>query len=707
MARRDSVLEQLKKRAGKAGLASALALTFVAAPAAANCLDIAASAGSISTNCQQTAENQALPSFKRGIAAFNTARAHLAAAASTSNSSSSYASAVSWIDESYRGLSDSFLMSADRRGLGLSNNDWKKWQAARAGFQYDRSMSMARALLGISTIKPFVATSVCASELDCLNKAIARVESDSVVAPFAPAGNYAGDPRYNEFYFQRAALYSARGELPDADRAIDNYRKILDSARPERKAEASVALEQVALKLANENLARGGISINQAIRYFGIARAARPNSAVANSGLGRSYLAFCRDQASLAAQRLPNCLSASEAFKSALAAPDANQLEAQLGIGEALAVAASQQLILNPSDPSIARYRQDSADAYARAASAGGGNAKAKLELAKALQASQPERAFEAFRDYVGFELSYPDWFAADAASPVSSQFLQRLGSVGGSETRRNIGESILAMYKIRPAPGGVRKDVGVSLLNAALQAQPILADASNELGKLHLVAPVDRLAARAAFNGVIASTGGANGPPVQGREKMRAEAFYQLSQIEAETAGSTTRAGTTPAGLKYARDAFALDSADPRFKKAACIAYIVSFKYSDADRGSDSWCSGISGADGQLLLGMFNLRVAQTAPPAQKSRLRNEARFAFNQGKGLITRSADGLTVAKFESEWRNAPPSMSVASLLEFGIAKADACDRINVRLSLPQDEVTRASNQFDFFQVGLCNG
>ncbi len=685
---------------------SAWAVAVMAGPAAANCLDIAAPANSISTACEQSAKNEGLASYKRGVAAFNTARAHLVAAAAASNPSLSYASAVTWIEDSYRGLSDAYLMSADRKGLGLNNSDWKKWQAARAGFQYDRSIAKATALRGIATSEPIPPNSVCVSKLDCLNKAIDGVADDKIALPFAPFGTNKGDARYNEFFYQRALMFAARGELPDSDRAIDNYRKVLDSARPERKTEAAAALEQLALKLANENLARGGTSINQAIRYFGIARAARPASSVASIGLGKSYMAYCRDQASVAAQRLPNCLSASDAFKSALTAPDANQLEAQLGIGEALMVAATQQLILNPSDPSVARYRQESSDAYARAASAGGGNAKAKLELAKALQATQPLQAFEAFRDYVGFELSYPDWFAADAGSPVGSQFQQRAAQVAGSEARRNIGESILAMYKIRSASGGIRKEVGVSLLNAALQAQPILADASNELGKLHLVAPVDRAAARAAFNGVINSTGGPNGPPAIGREKMRAEAFYQLSQIEAETAGSANGASITPAGLKYARDAFALDSADPRFKKAVCIAYIVSFKYSASDPGSASWCSGISGADGQLLLGMYNLRVAQTAPDAQKKRFRDEARFAFNQGKGLIPRSADGLTVAKFESEWRNAPAAMAVSSLLEFGIAKADACERINVRLSLPNDEIARASSQFDFFQVGSCS-
>ncbi|MDP3459906.1 MAG: hypothetical protein Q8S09_11600, partial [Hyphomonas sp.] len=592
----------------------------------------------------------------------------------------------------------------------------RKWQKApRAGFQFDRTMALATALRGLALADPFVSGPVCASKRDCLNKAITQLESDSIPAPFAAQGKAQGDWRYNEFYYQRASLYVERGDISDADRAIDDFRKVLNSSRPERRSDAGPALEQLALRLATESLARGGTSINQAIRFFTIARDARPDNAAANVGLGESYLYFCRDSTSTAAQRLPNCLSASDAFKGALAAPGAYQLEVQLGIGEALLAAANQQQILNPRDPSISRYRQESSDAYARAASLGGGNALAKLQLARALQATQPDRAFEAFRDYVGFELSYPDWFDAGAGSVVGTQFQQKVSAIGNGETRRNIGEAALAMYKLRPSPDGLRKEVGISLLNAALQAHPMLADASSELGKLHLIPPVDRIAARLAFNGVINSTGGPNGPPATGREKMRAEAFYQLSRIEAETAGSPTRASTTPLGLKHALDAFTLDSAEPRYKKAACIAYIVTFKYTVADPGNASWCSGNSGADGQLLLGMYHLRVARTAPAAKKKQIREEARRAFRQGQALVPSPDEGSPVMEFKSEWPNAPAEMSVRRLLDYGEAVVDFCDGTSVRLPMPNSEVARASGQFGFFGVGIdfdvgvnsCNG
>jgi hypothetical protein len=712
----NSVLKRLRKRLLKSGLASVAAVILIAAPAAANCLDLAAPASAISTNCKKSAQNEGLKSYQRGIAAFNTARALLASASSSSGSANVYAEAATWIDESYRGLSDTSLMSPNRETLGLSSGEWRKWQKApRAGFQFDRKMALATALKGLALADPFVSGPVCASKRDCLNKAITQLESDSIPAPFAAQGKAQGDWRYNEFYYQRASLYVERGDISDADRAIDDFRKVLNSSRPERRSDAGPALEQLALRLATESLARGGTSINQAIRFFTIARDARPDNAAANVGLGESYLYFCRDSTSTAAQRLPNCLSASDAFKGALAAPGAYQLEVQLGIGEALLAAANQQQILNPRDPSISRYRQESSDAYARAAGLGGGNALAKLQLARALQATQPDRAFEAFRDYVGFELSYPDWFDAGAGSVVGTQFQQKVSAIGNGETRRNIGEAALAMYKLRPSPDGLRKEVGISLLNAALQAQPMLADASSELGKLHLIPPVDRIAARLAFNGVINSTGGPNGPPATGREKMRAEAFYQLSRIEAETAGSPTRASTTPLGLKHALDAFTLDSAEPRYKKAACIAYIVTFKYTVADPGNASWCSGNSGADGQLLLGMYHLRVARTAPAAKKKQIREEARRAFRQGQALVPSPDEGSPVIEFKSEWPNAPAEMSVRRLLDYGEAVVDFCDGTSVRLPMPNSEVARASGQFGFFGVGIdfdvgvnsCNG
>ncbi len=74
---------------------------------------------------------------------------------------------------------------------------------------------------------------------------------------------------------------------------------------------------------------------------------------------------------------------------------------------------------VNPANGNILLYNQASVDAYAQAASGSGGNAKAQLSLANALKSTQPDRASEAYRQYVAMELAYPDWIAADWQSPV------------------------------------------------------------------------------------------------------------------------------------------------------------------------------------------------------------------------------------------------------------------------------------------------
>jgi hypothetical protein len=46
-----------------------------------------------------------------------------------------------------------------------------------------------------------------------------------------------------------------------------------------------------------------------------------------------------------------------------------------------------------------------------------------------------------------------------------------------------------------------------------------------------------------------------------------------------------------------------------------------------------------------------------------------------------------------------------MSIATLLEFGRAKAIACNGASVNLALSPADISAASSQFDFFQVGSC--
>ena len=116
-----------------------------------------------------------------------------------------------------------------------------------------------------------------------------------------------------------------------------------------------------------------------------------------------------------------------------------------------------------------------------------------------------------------------------------------------------------------------------------------------------------------------------------------------------------------------------------------------MTFKPTAEDPGNASWCSGIGGADGQLL------------PASRRNALRDEAQSAFIQGKGLVAQAADASPV--FVSDWPSAPASMSIATLLEVGRAKAIACNGASVNLALSPADISAASSQFDFFQVGAC--
>ncbi|KJS38208.1 MAG: hypothetical protein VR74_06215 [Hyphomonas sp. BRH_c22] len=687
------------------GLLFALAMPAYAAPSTAGCLEISAPESKISQQCESIAASPSLKGYEAGIASFNAARAYLGQASGAANSTGHFVKAAELLSTSFNRLTDTDLLSPDRGTLGFSKKEWKKWQKAPlAGFRFDRSLAYASALEGLANAAPFVATSVCSSQQDCRSKALTRLASEEIAAPFAPRGSAQGDWRYNEFYFRRGALYQARGQLADTDMAIDNFKTVLSSRRPERKSDAAIAMEAMALRVADENRARGGMSLGQAIKYYSVALVAKPDSGRAQEGLGQSYLQLCRETSTTPAQRVTDCLSARNAFDAAKGLAGADQTLVFLGLGESLSVAAAELAKVSPGDGNILLYKQASVDAYAQAASGSGGNAKAQLMLANALKATQPDRASEAYRQYVAMELAYPDWIAADWQSPVGPLFQQKVFALPSLEDRRSVAEAIMALYEARSVTNGLRKDVALSLLNAALAAQPSLIEASLKVGRLHLAPPANGAAANTAFLNVVNATGGPNGPPSVGREKERAEAFYELGRAEALKSSSATRAQTSAAGIKYARDAFSLDGAEVRYKKAACLSYIVTFTPTAADPGNASWCSGIGGADGQFLLGMYYLRIAQTAPTSRRNALRDEAQSAFIQGKGLIGQTAGG-PVTVFESDWPKAPPAMSIATLLEFGRAKAIACNGASVNLALPPADVNAAASQFDFFQVGAC--
>ncbi len=688
------------------GLLSVLAAPVYAAPSTAGCLEFGSPESKISLQCEAVAGRPSLKGYEAGIAAFNAARAYLSQASGTTSSSGQFVKAAELVNTSFNRLSDVALMSPDRGTLGFSKREWKKWQKAPlTGFRYDRSLAYVSALEGLANATPFVATTACSSQQDCFSKALARLENDDIAAPFAPRGSAQGDGRYNEFYFRRGTLYRTRGQLADTDQAIDNFKLVLSSRRSERKADAAQAVETLALAVADENRARGGMSLSQAIKYYSVALAAKPGSGRAQEGLGQSYLQLCREATTTPAQRVTDCLSARNAFESAKGLVGADQTLVLLGLGDSLSVAAAELAKVSPGDGNILLYKQGSVDAYAQAASGSGGNAKAQLSLAIAFKSTQPERASEAFRQYVAMELAYPSWIASDWQSPVGPLFQQKVSALSSIDDRRSVAEAIMTLYETQSAAGGLRKDVALSLLNAALTAQPSLIGASLKVGRLHLAPPANWMAANMAFLNVVNATGGTNGPPAVGREKERAEAFYELGRAEALKDSTSARAQTSAAGIKYARDAFSLDGAEARYKKAACLSYIVTFKPTAADPGNASWCSGIGGADGQFLLGMYYLRIAQTAPASRRNALRDEAQGAFIQGRGLVTQTAGSSIMPVFASDWPKAPPVMSIATLLEFGRAKAIACNGASVNLTLSPADISAASSQFDFFQVGSC--
>ncbi|KCZ93338.1 hypothetical protein [Hyphomonas johnsonii] len=682
------------------GLTSALAAPAAFADAPKSCIDLGAPATQISTACKETADSRSVQVYKAGIAAYNAARAYLRPSGSTAD----YAAAAQLIEASFRQLPDADLLSNNKATLGFSKNrDWKRWQKApRVEFRFDRALDNATALEGLATTTPFRATPVCATSDACLNKAIDRLANADIVAPFASANTSDGG-RYNEFYYRRGTLFASRGNPADLDSALDNFRKVLDSQRSERKADAAAALERLALKAADENLALGGTSLNQAIRYYGIALAAKPSSWRANKGLGDTYMKLCRDTASTPAQRVPNCLSARSAFDSAKTqASGADLSGVYVGLGESLGIASAELAKLNPNDPNVVLYSQASIDAYGMAASAGGGNAEAQLALAKALEGSQPAQASDAYRNYVGQKLAYPEWIAAGWQLPVASQFQQKLNMVSAGTDRRNIAEAILAIYRLQK--GSLNHSVKLSLLEAARAAQPSMNDASIEIGKLYLKPPANYGAAYKAFHDVILATGGDNGPPSAGQEATRAEAFYQLSRVEAAKLSVTT-AQTSDSGVDYAQKAFSLNGGEVRYKKAACLAYITTFKVTRDKPATASWCSGIGGSDGQLLLGMYFLRVAQTAPMSQRNGLRDEAQTAFIQGLRLVPQAVPPAKPEVFKSEWPGADDSMPMTTLLEYGRGKSIACNGASLNLPLTPEEIGEAEKQFKFFQLGPC--
>lgn len=712
MALSKHVLGQFKNQLGKAGCAAAVALAFIAAPAAANCLTMGAADNTISTDCAASARDSTKVGNQQGVAAFNAARAHIRAARASAVPTASFVEAVTWTRESEVKLPDADLVKPDYgknnfKQLGYSS--WRTikntWPKLRDGFRYDRMMTLVDAYEGLAKSTPFASNAVCVSTDDCRTKALSVMSGagEDLVKVFTPTTAADGDARFNAFYFRRAQLLEDRNGPADASSAISDYLKVMESKRNEHKVEATDKFEALTLRLGGENLAlTNGTAWDRAIDFYTTALKAGKRTGLAYSGIGQAHLKYCESQVLAGQDRIARCLRAADAFESAAKSVGGDPGVYQTGAGKAYAIAATQMGRERPNDPAIAEYNRRSAAAYAASGTSAG-----LLERARVQKSIAPDEALKAYREYVALETGYADWFAESWQTSVGPQFAQKVAGLN-STARGNIGDAILEMYQTRISRSPVRKDVGISLLGAALLAKTELPDAALELGKLHMEAPANLNDAKWAFDRVVASTSGPSGALTPERQKMRAEGLYQLSRIEAEKSGSPTAAKTTKDGLDKAREALSLNSVDPRFRKAACIAYMVRYTYTVADQGNVGFCSGIGGAEGQLLLGFFSLRAAQESPTeAKRKAWFDSARAAFENGRTLVAPTPVGGTPEKFDSQWPKTPSPLPIDLLLRYGRAWASSCAGAgSVELEgVSGTERELAKAQLNFYGINRC--
>ena len=646
---------------------------------------------SMASDCDATADDPNAKGGDQAIAAYNAARAHiaLAEAPSAANAIGDYVTAVRAINKSLDRLRN------DHPDLTRTAKPGDKKDAAvvlsNQKFRYGRVYQLARAYAGLGLTNPPASAQttggICTGREHCLSEATRQLDNREVANPFA---NDPVDTSYDDFVFLRANAYVQLGLAGDAGKARGDFEEIVrrgtmpsaPAGRSQLAAKAKVELAKIYVRDGQTAL-QGGQTANLgfAIDSFQKALGVDPNALDAKLGLGRAYLVLA--DSSTTGKR-ESYVSAGNAYDGA-AKTAANlglvkeQAAAREGRGQALLEQSRIAAAANGADaPGLL---QQAIIEYNASASLEPNNAERQLKLARALdraqQFDQADKAYEAAVRLL-------------APGPMLSDALLELAAVK-AKLPNSRPEVVRATYErarvANPQSAKPAFEIGMSYFK-----QSMLDDAARE------------------FQQVVDKTGGVNGSPPPGELQFKADAFYYLSLIDAQKAGSRP----LPSAAVTNADRAVLVGAPNPPRNFACLAHVMAGGKSVTADGSSNWCSGSDGKpEGLLLRGMFYLRQAQFAAQSAKPILRDSAQFAFNQGLNEAKRLAaipvvpGAPVVPEITFSWPGSPKPAAVQVLLDYGKAIVVGCGSPQTALApLSEAEATAAKTFFSFYRVYDCD-
>lgn len=638
-----------------------------------------------------------------------------------------YAAAVRLAQESFDRLptGHSLLTTPpnDRRYRNRRNAE--AWVAASNQFQFDRVILLARAYselakLGGDLTARSSEDRVCRNRDDCISEAL-RLLSDgggqnAVLDPYRRTPTTQQSSQYNTYYLLSGELNELRGTRSSRRAAIEDYRRVMQGGLGDAdETRARAKIEAIAIALGEDATREGSTPRDwaQAIAYFDDALVARPDSLRALELKGDTALRLAQSEEDGGRLYFDTAREAYAQLSGAASLTPTDRARASFKRGRT-ASAWADMLEELPS-PSVrereqARNLREDAVLHFEAAVATDDRTDYRDRLSEAYVRNQNfEKADAAYLRSVADILGQAGWSVPtdydQPGSPDASAFEAQVGNLDYAQ-RRAIADAIVRLYDLRKAA----EETGTSTLPAEPSQLDILraveiADDTRDAYQLDLAAyylgrgnPRDIEAATTRLDEVIARTPAAAGSAARAE---RARALYLRSRAElAKAAGRDSGRAVV-----WAEEAVQLDGSKPDYRTQACVADIVDGGKFRSETQPPSWCSGMTGPEGQLLQGMFYLRQAQHER-RNAGRIWLRAQQVFNLGLDALEEAEDDgdPVFPGFDIQPHRANQA-SLSTLLNYGRARAITCDGTSFETGLSPGQINRAARFFQDYQVDRC--
>jgi len=610
---------------------------------------------------------------KLSNAAYNAARAYNGAGESTSGDASVQAHAAA-LDRIGKSL---LLIPNDDSGLASGNKNEK---LANDRFKLGRAYERARAMVGLGIPpRPGVTPGPCsaASRDGCYNEAIMALgEAESLASPFSAPPP---DPRYDDFVFLRGKANARLGgnnarAIADLEKVVDDWTR---TNQAPRALEANKILADVALRSGDAAAADKTVSgQTTAVNFYEKAVRADPNAFKASLSLGDAN-SWLGENTPIASSKTGYYSAANAAYTRAVGASAGASVQerasAYEGQGRSLLA-----LSVIPGNPSAQPNRDAAIAAYNQSIQLQPNSAAPRLALARAyLNANQLRDADKAYEDAIRLMQ------ANNPNDPATAAVLIELAD----KVKKPLGAT----------PEQVRATFSRAKAGAKLSARPDYEIGLTYLQEKNLAKAEDSL------REAVRIAGGLNNPPAAGETDVKANAFYQLSLVNAQR-------GNLVDAVINADAAARVGANKPPYRDHACLAHIMRGGVAVTAPEAATVCADTEQPQNLLMLGLFHLRKAQSATySAQtKASTREMAIFTFNTGLKDLNRPGLPPEQTQVQFSWPGMPASSAppLKNLLEYGKAIAAGCSStISVQVPLSEQEQTAALSFFKSYQSFDC--